>query len=235
MSKMLVKESYFTGENFRKLQPIMHSIQVANGTYLFWEGDELGKLYYVQSGQVKLIKTTEDGKNLILSIAQEGDLIGEIGGEHHRFYTYSAETIEDAEIGVIDTADLERLFIEDGEFAIHFMKWLSVNNMKMQTKFRDLLLFGKMGAVASTLIRMSNTYGKPHDDGILIDARFNHTELAEMIGATRESVNRMLSSLRADGVISMDKGQIIIHDINHLRTICNCPMFPACPPEICRL
>lgn len=235
MSTTLVKESYFAGEHLSKLKRMMHSIQVPSGTYLFWEGDEPNKLFYILSGQVKLIKTTEDGKNLILSIAGQGDLIGEIGGEEDRFQSYSAEAVEQSEIGVIDYADLEKLLMEDGQFAVHFMKWLSNRSLRMQTKLRDLLLFGKMGAIASTLIRMSNTFGVAVDDGILLEARFNHTELAEMIGATRESVNRMLSSLRSDGIISMDKGQIIIHDIKSLRSICNCPMFPACPPEICRL
>lgn len=235
MSTALVKESYFTGEHLSKLERMMHSIQVANGAYLFWEGDEPNKLFYIISGQVKLIKTTEDGRNLILSVASKGDLIGELGGEDNRFQTYSAEVTEQSEIGVIDYADVEQLLKEDGEFAVCFMKWLSNRSTKMQTKLRDLLLFGKMGAVASTLIRMSNTFGVTVEDGILLEARFNHTELAEMIGATRESVNRMLSSLRSDGIISMDKGQIIIHDIKSLRSICNCPVFPACPPEICRL
>lgn len=227
--------SYFTTEQLEKLEGIMHERHTVAGTYLFWEGDELGKLYYVKSGAVKIIKSTEDGKNLILSILNEGDLVGEMSGNGSEYFGYSAEVVEDAKIGVIDQSDLEKLLIEHGDFSVSFIKWMSTTNMKLQTKFRDLLLYGKTGALASTLIRMSNTYGVECDDGIQMKIRVNNTELADMIGATRESVNRMLSSFREDGTISMREGRIVIHDIDELRTICACPSFPRCPPEICRL
>lgn len=227
--------SYFTTEQLEKLETIMHERQTVAGTYLFWEGDELGKLYFVLSGTVKIVKSTEDGKNLILSILNEGDLVGEMRGNGSEYYGYSAEVIEDARIGVIEQADLEKLLKEHGDFAVAFIKWMSTTSMKLQTKFRDLLLYGKTGALASTLIRMSNTYGEACDDGIQMTIRVNNTELADMIGATRESVNRMLASLRGDGTISMRDGRIVIHNIDELRTICACPSFPRCPPEICRL
>lgn len=218
-----------------KIEPIMQRKNIVAGTYLFWEGDEIGKLYLLLSGGVKLTKTTEDGKNLILSILKEGDLVGEFGSMNSAFYSYNAEVIEDALIGIIEQSDLEHTLAEHGDLAIDFVKWLSTTNIKMQTKFRDLLLYGKTGALASTLIRMSNTYGSECEDGIYIEMKVNNTELADMIGATRESVNRMLGALRDDGTISMRQGHIVIHKIDELRAICGCPSFPRCPPEICRL
>ncbi|MNC58933.1 Anaerobic regulatory protein [compost metagenome] len=53
-----------------------------------------------------------------------------------------------------------------------------------------------------------------------------------MIGTTRESVNRLLSTYKEEGVISYEQGQIIIHDLLYLKSIVNCP---NCPPEICRI
>ena len=77
------------------------------------------------------------------------------------------------------------------------MKWMGIHHRITQTKFRDLMMYGKPGALTSTLIRLSNTYGQHQaDDTILINKKITHTDLSNMIGATRESVNRMLSDLR---------------------------------------
>jgi CRP-like cAMP-binding protein len=226
---------FFTGENLDNLKGIMYPKKVKAGSYLFWEGDQTRKLYYIRSGRVKLSKSTKEGKDLILSIMQEGDLVGEIDGYGEALHSCSAEVIEDADIGVIQQKDLEILLYQHGDFAIQFMKWMSLKNSTLQTKLRDLLLFGKNGALASILIRMSNTFGVMCADGIRLDLKLSNTEMADLIGSTRESVNRMLSALKDEGTISMSKGQIIIHKLENLRRVCNCPSYPVCPKEICRL
>ena len=95
------------------------------------------------------------------------------------------------------------------------------------------MMFGKLGALCSTLIRLSNMYGVIRQDGILIQKKFTNTEIADMIGATRESVNRMLGKLRKDGIISIEKsGKIFIKDIQYLKDEIGCE---DCPIEICNI
>ena len=102
-----------------------------------------------------------------------------------------------------------------------------------QTKFRDLMMFGKPGALCSTLIRLHNTYGEPREDGgVPIGKKLTNTELADMTGATRESVNRMLSDLKNAGVVTNDNGYIVIEDLQYLKDLCHCE---NCPVDICRI
>lgn len=227
-------DKFFSKDNFEKLQSIMYQKRVEAGSYLFMEGEKTGKLYYLRSGRVKIRKTTEEGRDLILSILQRGDLIGEFGEDSDEFY-YSAEVIESGEIGVIQLKDLVILLYRQGDFAVQFMKWIGLMQRIVQTKFRDLLLFGKPGALASTLIRLSNTYGVAGKDGILLNIKLTNFELADLIGTTRESVNRMLSGLKDEGTIGVVNGKIVIRRLSNLRQICNCPTYPACPKEICRI
>lgn len=226
---------FLSEPNYKKWSGIMTVKPVSAGTRLFWEGEVAGKLYYIVSGRVKTKKTTEDGKDLILSVLGIGDLIGEFGAYGDTAHSYCAEVFEDAEIGIVQERDLEALLRRDGEFAVEFMKWIGLMNRIVQSKFRDLLLYGKPGALASTLIRMSNTYGSPDKDGIRIDMRMTNSDMAELIGTTRESVNRMLSAMKDEGTISVSDNRIVIRRIDDLRRVCNCPSFPACPKEICRL
>lgn len=101
-----------------------------------------------------------------------------------------------------------------------------------QTKFRDLILNGKKGALYSTLIRMANSYGVETENGILINIDMTNQELANFCGATRESINRMLSNLRKKGVISFQNKKITIHDLQYLKDEINCE---NCPVSYCRI
>jgi CRP/FNR family transcriptional regulator len=171
----------------------------------------------------------------ILSILQKGDLIGEIDGSEETLHSFSAEVIDPVEIGVIQKQDLEILLYRFGDLAIQFIHWMGLTHRATQSKFRDLLFFGKPGALASTLIRLSNTHGEKHEEGIYLRIKLTNTEIADLIGTTREGVNRMLGAWKEDGTINIVSGHIIIRRIADLRKICNCPTFPACPNEICRL
>ncbi|MFC5447301.1 helix-turn-helix domain-containing protein [Paenibacillus aestuarii] len=80
-----------------------------------------------------------------------------------------------------------------------------------QAKLRDLVIFGKSGALCSLLIRLGNTYGIDLGSSTFIDRRFSHAELAEMIATTRESVSRMLGDLKNKDVIVYLDGHIMIN------------------------
>ncbi|WP_186438299.1 Crp/Fnr family transcriptional regulator [Cohnella terricola] len=226
--------SFCTPQQFKRLDNVMVPMRAAAGGFLFWEGDETEHFYYIRSGRVKLRKSTEEGKEYILSILQAGDLICEFGGSALQ-YGFTAEVTENAEIGVICRQDLEALIRQDGEFAFNFMNWLAYEHRVTQSKFRDLLLFGKPGALASTLIRLSNSFGVMEAYGIRIDMKLTHAELADFIGATRESVNRMLNEFKEKEILDFRYGKIIIRSIKALQSICHCNSCPTCPKEICRI
>lgn len=228
-------ELFFSTENIEKLQDIMYPMTAIAGTHLFWEGDIAGKLYYIRSGRVKLRKSTDKGKDFILSLMEKGDLAGEYGGYGQLFHSFSAEVFEDADVGAIQIKDLEVLLYQHGDLAVEFMNWLGLMNRRTQSKLRDLMLFGKPGALASTLIRLSNSYGTKCANGTRLTIKLTNTDIADFIGTARESVNRMLSAWREEGTIGMENGQIVIQRIDELRRICNCPSSPSCPSEICRV
>ncbi|BBH24133.1 Crp/Fnr family transcriptional regulator [Paenibacillus baekrokdamisoli] len=227
--------SFFTEEQFSMMQEIMYPKYISAGNHLFWEGDPLGKLYYIRSGKIKLLKSTEDGKQFILSILQAGDLLHEPADGFRQHHSFSAEIIENAELGVIQAKDLDSLMHRQGDLAFSFMNWMAFMQRVTESKFRDLLLFGKPGALASTLIRLTNTYGVATPDGIRINLKLTNAELADFIGATRESINRMLSTLKAEGTLSIRKGYIVVECLDALRTMSQCPTCSACPKGICRI
>ncbi|MDP4096776.1 Crp/Fnr family transcriptional regulator [Paenibacillus sp. P96] len=222
----------FSQGSFNQLLAVMKDRHIPEGAHLFWEGDTSDKIFYLKQGRVKITKTTDEGKELILYMYQTGDLISQADPFFGTKHSFSAEVLEDSDVGVIDHHDLELLICQHCDFAIDFLKWMGAHHRITQTKFRDLMLYGKPGALCSTLIRLYNTYGEPHGEDVVINKKITHTDLSNMIGATRESVNRMLSDLRKKGAVDYAGGLIVIKNLEMLQGVCHCEL---CPKEICRI
>ena len=212
---------------------VHHIKKIEKGTFLFQEGSFANELYILKSGMVHLSKVVPDGRELSLRMCTTGDLIGEIDlfcpSER---YLLTGRVTESGEVAVIMKDTLEDKLSHNLPLALEFMKWMSLQYRKSQTKFRDLVLHGKKGALYSTLIRISNSYGIKTDNGILIKLPLTNQELANFCGTSREVVNRLLSDLRKANVLSVDKGTITIHDLEYLKVEIDCE---NCPIEICRI
>ncbi|WP_211747121.1 Crp/Fnr family transcriptional regulator [Paenibacillus sp. Marseille-Q4541] len=217
------------------LQGLMQLKSITAGDTLFYEGDDVEALYYIKSGRVKITKTNEDGKEIILSFMQTGDLVGEFGGMDGEFHGYGAEIVEEGMVGVIRIRELEIYLSQNGEMALEFIRWMGTTQRMMQYKLRDLLMNGKAGALASMLVRACNSYGKATAEGILITKKLNHADLAELIGATRENVTKTLSGWKEQGIVEVSQGRILVRELSELHKICGCPAGNLCSSQICRL
>lgn len=225
----------FTAEQCDQLASVMHIKRIPAGSYLFWEGDESTAVYWVLEGRMKLRKSTSDGKDLLLSIVQSGDMIADIDA-WDTFHRYSAEAMGDVLVGVISRLQLEMLLCRNGEFAYRFAMWMSQIQRQTESKLRDLLMGGKNGALASTLIRLCNSFGIQQEDGLLINIKLTNNELAELVGTTREGINRMLAKMKRDGIVEcVGTGMLRILDLQELRHMAGCPDCPMCPNHICRI
>lgn len=208
-------------------------LEIKKDTYLFREGEQAEEVYYIQSGKIQISKIAADGQELSLRICSKGDIVGELTlfAEQPK-YLLNAKVLEDGIVSCIQREVLEKSLLENNKLALEFMKWMSDHFRKTQTKFRDLVLHGKKGALYSTLIRMCNSYGVMKENGILIDLQLTNQELANFCGTSREVVNRLLNDLRTQGIISINRGKITVHHLAYLRNEIDCE---DCPPEICSI
>lgn len=207
---------------------------IHEGSHLFHEGDDANEIYLIKSGQIQISKLTADGKELLLRVCNSGDIVGElILFSDNATYFLSAEIIHSGEVIMLNKERIEKELLSNPSLALEFMKWEADHMRKFQTKIRDLLLNGKKGALYSTLIRLSNSYGVIHPKGILINMAFTNRELARFCAATRESINRMLSQLKKWDVISIEKdGRILIKNSKFLRDEIGCEY---CSIDICNI
>jgi CRP-like cAMP-binding protein len=208
-------------------------IEVTKGTYLFQEGEPAKEMYIILNGKIQISKMNAEGRELSLRLCQSNDIVGELTlFTIDPKYLFNAKVIENGKVAVINIDALEQVFFKNSQLAFEFLRWMNDHFRKTITKFRDLVLNGKKGALFSTLIRLCNSYGVTHPRGILIDIPLTNQDLANFCGTARESVSRMLSELKENGIISIKRKKIYVHDIAYLKKEIDCE---NCPIEFCNI
>jgi CRP-like cAMP-binding protein len=208
-------------------------IEVKKGAYLFQEGQLATEIFVVLSGKFQISKMNAEGRELNLRLCQQNDIIGELTlFAYQPTYLFNSLAVEDGKVAAVNIEALEKLLLENTQLAYEFMKWMNDHFRKTITKFRDLVLHGRKGALYSTLIRLSNSYGEVNDSGILITVPLTNQDLANYTGTARESVSRMLSELRKQKIITIDRKTITIHDLAFLKKEIDCE---NCPVAFCNI
>lgn len=227
------KGTYISDELRELLKSIGNIRPLVKGTYVFNEGEDSHEIYIVKKGLVQISKMTPEGKELILRICKENDMFGELTlFSEDAKYLLNSKVLSPGEMYVINKEQLELALQTNSKLTLEYLKWTSNHMRKLQMKMRDLLMIGKRGALYSTLIRLSNSYGVDQEDGKLINIPLTNSELAKFCATTRESVNRILNDLRKKGIITIRSNKILLKDIEFLRTGIGCE---NCPIEICNI
>ncbi|UII54273.1 Crp/Fnr family transcriptional regulator [Cytobacillus spongiae] len=208
-------------------------IEIHKGQYLFQEGQEAKELYIVLSGKIQVSKMNAEGNELYLRLCQVNDIVGELTlFTENPSYIFNAKAIENCQVAVINICDLEATLFQNSAVSFQFLVWMNDHMRKTMTKFRDLVLNGKKGALYSTIIRLCNSYGVKREDGIFITVPLTNQDLANFCGTARESISRMLTVLKNEGIISMDRKHLIIHNLAYLKKEIDCE---NCPIELCNI
>lgn len=213
----LHKMPFLSDLNDQELEEIEKLITIKNykkRQVLFGEDEPGEAIHFLISGKVKLTKNSETGRELIIGIRQAGEIFAEVvlfGGGN---YPVTAEAIEDAKVGLLFNSDIEKMIKNNSNIAISIIKTLSSRLRTSQQKVKDLALKDTQGSMLSTLRRLVQEHGINDGNQIIIDLNLTHQEFANFIGTSRESANRFISELRKNEIIDIDKGKIIIKDVN---------------------
>lgn len=175
------------------------------GMMIFMEGEPGEGFHYVRSGRVKIVKMAEDGREHIINILTPGDLFAEVLIFNNRPYPATAIAVEDSRVGVIKNSELEKLILHNNILALQLIKALSQRLLYAQQKIKNLALNDVLARTAETLLRLGREHGRTAPDGVMeISLDLSRQELANLVGTTRETVTRMLSSMKKDKLIDFE-------------------------------
>jgi len=202
-------------ESLQKIYKIWHEKEYKKGSIIFMEGDPGVAFYYIISGKVKLYTTSCDGREHIINIFGDGCVFGEATLLTGIDYPATAETLEDSKIGVLKNNDLENLIKEDTSLALEIIKVLSRRLIMASRVIRNMAFKDTAQRTAAALFELSQNHGVNTHDGIELNLEITRQELADVVGASRESISRVLSRLKKNGIIDINSN-ITIKDIKKL-------------------
>jgi CRP/FNR family transcriptional regulator, cyclic AMP receptor protein len=173
------------------------------------EGEMGDSLYMIQSGKVKVFISDEEGREMILKILGPGDFFGEMSMIDKQPRSASVTTLESSVFLVLSHGAFEKCVERVPRIANMVMRVLAQRVREADKKIGTLAMMDVYGRVASTLLELAvNDNGK-----MMVSEKLSQQDLANMVGASREMVNRILKDLADRGFISVESKSITI--INH--------------------
>lgn len=194
------------------------SVTYARGETAFHEADPCHSVFVVCAGKMKLVTSSSEGKVLLLRFAGPGIVLGlaEAILERHP-YQYSAIAAEPSTLAVIPAETFVRFVTSYPEACFRLTVALSQDYKVAQRETKFLALGGSSASrLAHLLLEEASAYGVSTADGIHIRSQITHSEIAQSIGTTRETVTRLLGELDHDGLIERTADTIVIHGTEEL-------------------
>ena len=180
----------------------------SRGTVILTEGDVGDSLYAIVEGRVKVFIGDEDGREIILKILGPGDFFGEMSLIDKQPRSASVAAIENTKLKVLSQSAFQACLERAPHIAMTVMTALAKRLRDADRKISTLALMDVYGRVANTLLELAiENEGK-----LVVGEKLSQQDIANMVGASREMVNRILKDLSERGYISIESKQITIHD-----------------------
>ena len=185
------------------------TISVAKHWNVYNVGDQDQTVYIVESGQIKLLMVSPDGRECLLDIYTAGDVFGELcpAGSGERLEIATA--MVDSMLKRITCSNF-RNFLGDHSLFDGFVQYLVVRIASQQEVIASLVTNDSEHRLGEALLMVARKLGKQHSHGIWIQPKITQEELSEMVGVTRPWISRLLEKFREHGLIDLSQKHALI-------------------------
>jgi CRP/FNR family transcriptional regulator, cyclic AMP receptor protein len=194
------------------------------GTYrprqvIYLPGDRAQGVHFLTTGRIKISKVTRDGKELTLAYRTEGDFFGEPclldGGPREEM----AEAMDGSVTVEVDRELLDQLLRTNGTASYKFARALIARRKDLETRVEQLIFKDVGSKLAELLLSLGHDHGIADERGLIVGLKITHQEMANLIGATRETVSLTLSQFKRKGLIQTEGRKVILADPEGLRAL----------------
>lgn len=186
------------------------------GASLFNEGDRSDHVALITSGRVKVFSPTAEGKEILLAIREQGDLLGDFSAIDGQPRSATASALEDVDAVIVSAEDFRAFLHDHPRVTVGLLESLTRRLRDADRKRVEFAAFDSVGRVARRLVELAQRFGEKGEDGIRIDLSLSQEELAGWTGASREAVSKALTTMRARGWIQTRRRGITVLDLDAL-------------------
>jgi CRP-like cAMP-binding protein len=190
--------------------------RLRRGEVLFHEGDSGDKLYVVLEGKVKLGRTSADGRENLLAILGPGQMFGELSLFDPGPRSATVTAVTESTFASLSHEDLQLWLEGRPVVARGLLSQLAARLRKANDVVADLVFSDVPGRVAKALIDLADRFGRTADDGVHVHHDLTQEELAQLVGASRETVNKALADFTSRGWLRLEPRSVVIMDIERL-------------------
>jgi len=180
---------------------------------IFREGEYPRWLFFLESGKVKIFKTSEDGRELIVKVVQAGDFIGFLALFKEDKYPESATALEDTTIKLIPKEDFTALIFGNRDVTARFVKMLASHIAEREQQLIELAYNSVRKRVATVLVHLHDQSGP--------NIHLLREDLASLAGTAKETLVRTLTDFKNEGLVEVKQGLLMILKIDRLRVLPN--------------
>ena len=203
-------------EDIRGLMALAKRRTFRSGEVIFHREDPGQVLYVIKEGKVKISLISPDGQEISLVVFGKGECFGEFAILDGLPRSADVVALEKVECYTLQRSDFHNAIMKNPKIAIQIIEVLTRRLRSTDQMVEDLIFLDVYGRVAKKLLELADTHGTKVDDGTRIDVRLTQQEIASMVGASRESVNKVMGYFTDKNFISTDKYKITLHRISDL-------------------
>lgn len=199
------------------LEASMTPLSLKRGEVLFSEGDDGSQLYVVTDGKIKLGRTSPDGRENLLAILGPGQMFGELSFFDPGPRSATATSVTDVTVKSLSHEALTPVLSSHAEVALALLNQLAGRLRRTNEVVGDLVFSDVPGRVAKALLDLASRFGRKAEDGVHVNHDLTQEELAQLVGASRETVNKALADFASRGWLRLEPRSVVILDLERLQ------------------
>jgi CRP/FNR family transcriptional regulator, cyclic AMP receptor protein len=209
--------SELSSEDTEAFRPHISAVLLSRGEHLYSAGDPGDQLYVVITGKIKLTRTSADGREVLVRVVAPGEVFGELAMFDPSYRTSAATAITDSRLAMIAHDDLAAILADRPSVAMLLLRALAHRLREVTDTTTSLVFTDVPGRVARALLELADKFGERQDDeAILVVHDLTQEELAQLVGASRETVNKALADFAGRGWILLSAKSVLIIDRERL-------------------
>ena len=195
----------------------MSRSRLERGDILFHEGDQGDRLYVIAEGKMKLGRTSTDGRENLLAILGPGEMFGELSLFDPGPRSATVTAVTETQLVSMGHDQLKEFLGQRPGVALTLLSALAGRLRKTNDVVADLVFSDVPGRVAKALLDLADRFGRPVDDGVHVHHDLTQEELAQLVGASRETVNKALADFASRGWLRLEPRSVLLLDVERLR------------------
>jgi CRP/FNR family transcriptional regulator, cyclic AMP receptor protein len=198
------------------LSSALETVEYPRGSSIFAEGELGDRLYIIIDGKVKVGRHSPDGRENLLAVMGPADMFGELSVFDPGPRTSTAVAVTDVRLATMDRAALRAWIAKRPEIAEQLLRVLARRLRRTNNALADLIFTDVPGRVAKALLQLARQFGKQEDGGLRVTHDLTQEELAQLVGASRETVNKALADFGQRGWLRLEGKSVLILDPDRL-------------------